>query len=109
MVDVADVGDISTRPKVRYVGRLRPLPAKPGLDGVMREFSVREMVPLEIKADVLGCQDHLTRMAAGPLAFWRGDRVPSSRLSISVHRSARGRRYLSSLGWFVEPGWNLNL
>ena len=43
MEDVADVGDISTRPNVRYVVDSTLYPAKPGLDGFMRELSLREV------------------------------------------------------------------
>ena len=43
MEDVAYVGDISTRPNVRYVVDSTLYPAKPGLDGVMRELSLREV------------------------------------------------------------------
>jgi hypothetical protein len=43
MEDVADVGNISTRPNLRYVVDSTLYPAKPGLDGVMRELSLREV------------------------------------------------------------------
>src|SRR5207237_3950736 len=38
----------------------------------------------------------------------RGKRLCYRRLSTSVARLLRARRYLSSLGCFVEPGWNSN-
>jgi hypothetical protein len=43
MEDVGDIGDISTRPNVRYVVDSTLYPAVTGLDGVMRDHSLREV------------------------------------------------------------------
>jgi hypothetical protein len=43
MEDVADIGDIATRPNVRYVVDSTLYPTVTGLDGVMRDRSMREV------------------------------------------------------------------
>jgi hypothetical protein len=43
MEDAVDVGDISTRPNVRYVVDSTLYPTVAGLDGVMRDRSLREV------------------------------------------------------------------